>query len=359
MRVSATVISGFLGAGKTTLIRRLLSEASGNRHFALIVNEFGDVGVDGETLASCGEARCGEDDIIELTNGCICCTVADDFLPSMRKLLARDPVPDHIIIETSGLALPQPLVQAFSWQDIRTKVMLDGVITVVDGAALAEGVVASDLTALEAQRQADPELDHETPIDELFIDQVSAANILIITKSDLIKESQLAEVKVRLEAITEGNTPIIVANNLGGELETIFGLGLEDEAFARSNKSHHHHDHDDDHHGHDHDHDHDAFHSVVLKLPVFDDSEHVTARLKEAASKHDLLRAKGFVAIKDKSVPFAVQAVGQRVEGYFGGSGLDVNGSGRLVLIGLKETDMSAIARMLGGEVVTDAPLTH
>ena len=355
MRVSATVISGFLGAGKTTLIRRLLSEASSERHFALIVNEFGDVGVDGETLASCGEARCGEDDIIELTNGCICCTVADDFLPSMRKLLARDPVPDHIIIETSGLALPQPLVQAFSWQDIRTKVMLDGVITVVDGEALAEGMVASDLGALEAQRQADPELDHETPIDELFIDQVSAANILIITKSDLIKESQLAEVKARLEKITEGNTPVLVANNLNGELETIFGLGLEDEAFARSKNSHHHHDEEE----HDHEHDHDAFNSVVLKLPVFDDSEHVTARLKEAVSKYDLLRAKGFVAIKDKSVPFAVQAVGRRVEGYFGGSSLDANGSGRLVLIGLKETDMSAIARMLGGEVVADAPLTH
>ena len=353
MRVSATVISGFLGAGKTTLIRRLLSEASGDRHFALIVNEFGDVGVDGETLASCGDARCGEDDIIELTNGCICCTVADDFLPSMRKLLARNPAPDHIIIETSGLALPQPLVQAFSWQDIRTKVMLDGVITVVDGAALAEGMVASDLKALEAQRQADPELDHETPIDELFIDQVSAANILIITKSDLINASQLAEVKTRLEKITEGNTPVLVANNLGGDLETIFGLGLEDEAFARSKNSHHHHDHDDD-----HDHDHDAFHSVVLKLPIFDDSEHVTARLKEAASKHDLLRAKGFVAIKDKEIPFAVQAVGQRVEGYFGGR-LNADESGRLVLIGLETTDMSAIARMLGGEVVTDAPLTH
>ena len=151
MRIPATVITGFLGAGKTTLIRRLIEQADGRR-LALIVNEFGDVGVDGEVLASCGVENCSADDIIELANGCICCTVADDFLPSMQKLLEQVPAPDHIIIETSGLALPQPLVQAFAWPDIRQRVMLDGVVTVVDGAALADGMVAADLNALEAQR---------------------------------------------------------------------------------------------------------------------------------------------------------------------------------------------------------------
>ena len=187
-RIPATVITGFLGAGKTTLIRRLIEEADGRR-LALIVNEFGDVGVDGDVLAACGSPNCAEEDIIELANGCICCTVADDFLPSIQSLLAQTPPPDHII-ETSGLALPQPLVQAFSWPDIRSRVMLDGVVTVVDGAALAAGEVVADADALEAQRQADPELDHETPVDELFHDQVAAANLLIVSKSDLISADE-------------------------------------------------------------------------------------------------------------------------------------------------------------------------
>ncbi|HCD49488.1 MAG TPA: cobalamin biosynthesis protein CobW, partial [Alphaproteobacteria bacterium] len=244
MRIPATVITGFLGAGKTTLIRRLIEQADGRR-LALIVNEFGDVGVDGEVLASCGVENCSADDIIELANGCICCTVADDFLPSMQKLLEQVPAPDHIIIETSGLALPQPLVQAFAWPDIRQRVMLDGVVTVVDGAALADGMVAADLNALEAQRQADPELDHETPVDELFRDQVAAANILIVSKGDLIDGAAGERVTGRLNALTDGTTPVMITRGDTAPLKAIFGLGLEDEAFARSEHfDHHHHHHD-------------------------------------------------------------------------------------------------------------------
>ena len=102
-KIPATVITGFLGAGKTTLIRNLLQNAGGKR-IALIINEFGDLGVDGDVLKGCGAEACSEDDIIELTNGCICCTVADDFIPTMSKLLERENRPDHIVIETSGLA---------------------------------------------------------------------------------------------------------------------------------------------------------------------------------------------------------------------------------------------------------------
>ena len=145
-RIPATVITGFLGAGKTTLIRNIIMQANGKR-LALIVNEFGDIGMDGDMLQECGADSCSAEDIIELANGCICCTVADDFLPSIQSLLAQTPPPDHIIIETSGLALPQPLVQAFSWPDIRSRVMLDGVVTVVDGAALAAGEVVADADA--------------------------------------------------------------------------------------------------------------------------------------------------------------------------------------------------------------------
>ncbi|MEM7427452.1 MAG: GTP-binding protein, partial [Pseudomonadota bacterium] len=137
-KIPATVITGFLGAGKTTVIRNLLEKANGRR-IALIINEFGDVGVDGEVLKGCGEETCREEDVVELANGCICCTVADDFIPTMSKLLDRSEPPDHIVIETSGLALPQPLVRAFNWPEIRSRVTVDGVVTVVDSAAVSEG----------------------------------------------------------------------------------------------------------------------------------------------------------------------------------------------------------------------------
>ena len=207
-RIPATVITGFLGSGKTTLIRNIITQANGKR-LALIVNEFGDIGMDGAMLEDCGAESCSADDIIELANGCICCTVADDFLPSMQQLLAQEPRPDHIIIETSGLALPQPLVQAFNWPDIRNQVMLDGVVTLVDGPALADGGVAHDLAALEAQRAADEELDHESPIDELFADQIGAANLIILSKADLLDEEAAARARATVEAQLEAPTPII------------------------------------------------------------------------------------------------------------------------------------------------------
>ena len=113
-KIPATIVTGFLGAGKTTLIRHLLENAGGRR-LALIINEFGDVGVDGEILRACGIESCPEENIVELANGCLCCTVADDFVPAIEALLARAAPPEHIIIETSGLALPKPLVKAFDW----------------------------------------------------------------------------------------------------------------------------------------------------------------------------------------------------------------------------------------------------
>jgi cobalamin biosynthesis protein CobW len=254
------------------------------------------------------------------------------------------------------------LVQAFAWPDIRQRVMLDGVVTVVDGAALADGMVAADLNALEAQRQADPELDHETPVDELFRDQVAAANILIVSKGDLIDGAAGERVTGRLNALTDGTTPVMITRGDTALLKAIFGLGLEDEAFARSEHfDHHHHHHDDDHdddhghddHGHDDHHDdhgHDAFHSVVLRLPMLDDHEAFIRNLTATVAEHGLLRAKGFLAIRGKALPLTVQAVGARVDSYFGGTLKD--DEGRLVLIGLKQTDMAAIASSLGGEMI-------
>ena len=205
-RIPATVVTGFLGSGKTTLIRNIIMKANGRR-LALIINEFGDIGMDGAMLEECGADSCGAEDIIELANGCICCTVADDFLPSMQQLLAQTPRPDHIIIETSGLALPQPLVQAFNWPDIKAQVMLDGVVTLVDGPALASGGVAHDLAALEAQRAADEELDHESPIDELFSDQIGAANLIVLSKADMLDADGMARARAVVEAQLAEPTP--------------------------------------------------------------------------------------------------------------------------------------------------------
>ena len=367
LRIPATVITGFLGAGKTTLIRHLLENIGDksfapaknftpNKRFALIVNEFGDVGIDGKILSSCNAPNCREDDIIELANGCICCTVADDFLPVMQKLLASTPPPDHIIIETSGLALPQPLVQAFGWHDIKTKVMLDGVVTVIDGLALASDDLVLDYDALETQRKNDPEIDHLTPIEDLFHDQVAAANMLVISKTDRLKPPQIKHVQDKIKKLTQGKTPILLTGQDNIPLKTLFGLGLEDEAFARSrNANHHHHDdhghhheHDEHHHDHDHDgHDHDEFLSVVLSIPQIDDHLAFAQNLKHLAVEHNLLRAKGFLKIAGKAVPLVVQAVGPNVDHYFGGT--LTSDEGRLVLIGLKNTDMSRIASALGG----------
>lgn len=187
-RVPCTVVTGFLGAGKTTLVRHLLENAGGKR-IAIIVNEFGDIGIDGEILKGCGIETCPEENIVELANGCICCTVADDFVPALDQILSRTPKVDHILIETSGLALPKPLVQAFQWPTVKSRVTVDSVVAVVDGPALAEGRVANDMDALQAQRAMDETLDHDDPVEEVFEDQIACADLIILSKNDLMDEA--------------------------------------------------------------------------------------------------------------------------------------------------------------------------
>jgi len=196
-KIPATIVTGFLGSGKTTMIRHMLQNAGGRR-IALIINEFGDLGVDGDILKGCGDETCSEDDVMELSNGCICCTVAEDFVPTMEKLLARDNPPDHIVIETSGLALPQPLVRAFNWPAISTRVTVDGVVTMVDGAAVAEGRFAHNVAAVDAQRKQDENLDHETPLSELFEDQIACADMIVINKTDLIDQAAASQLATTL-----------------------------------------------------------------------------------------------------------------------------------------------------------------
>src|SRR5438477_6556077 len=189
-RIPCTIVTGFLGAGKTTLIRHVLANAGGRR-LAVIVNEFGDIGIDGEILKGCGDASCPEENIVELANGCLCCTVADEFVPALDAILSRQPPVEHIVIETSGLALPKPLVQAFQWPAIKSRVTVDGVIAVVDAAAIAAGQVAADLDALARQRAADPSLAHDDPVEEVFEDQISCADLVVLNKRDLLDGASL------------------------------------------------------------------------------------------------------------------------------------------------------------------------
>jgi cobalamin biosynthesis protein CobW len=333
-RIPATIITGFLGAGKTTLIRRLLQNPGG-RKIALIVNEFGDVGFDGQVLADCGSEACGADDIIELSNGCICCTVADDFLPAMERILNRKTLPDHIVIETSGLALPQPLVKAFAWPSVKNRVTVDGVVTVVDAAAVAEGRVASDEAKLAEQRARDLSLEHDDPVEELFEDQIRCADLILISKADLVNEAGLQRVEA---AIGEDRRPaartIRVANGVL-PADILLGQAAEAEADSDSRKSHH------ELAGEEHEHD--DFDSFVLEITAMNRAD-FESRVAAAMAVEGVLRIKGVVGMNGRA-PLAVQAVGPRVEAWFVADGSRKPG---LVVIGLKDLDRAAVEAALG-----------
>ena len=237
-KIPVTVITGFLGAGKTTLVRHLLAHAKGKR-IALIINEFGELGVDKEILAGCGDETCREEDMIELSNGCICCTVADEFIPTIQALLEREDRPDHIVIETSGLALPQPLIRAFNWPEIKSEVTIDGVVTVADAAALSEGRFANDEQAVDALRSADAMLDHETPLGELFEDQLIAADMVILNKADLVTDTQLDTIEAHLKAEMRPGTGVVRARNGHVDVAALLGMGLSTEDNLAGRESHH------------------------------------------------------------------------------------------------------------------------
>jgi cobalamin biosynthesis protein CobW len=356
-KIPATVVTGFLGAGKTTLIRHMLQNAGGKR-IALIINEFGDLGVDGEILRSCGIENCRDEDIVELSNGCICCTVADDFIPTMELLLGRDDPPDHIVIETSGLALPQPLVRAFNWPGISTRVTVDGVVTVVDGKAVAEGRFAHDEAAVDAQRAADEGLDHETPLSELFEDQIACADMIVVNKADLLGESEATALAARIKSEAREGVQVLRSTMGALPVEILLGQGAAAEAdMAARGEVHHHHDHDHDHdddddddddhddHDHHHDHGHDEFESFVVTRGEIGDPAAFAAQVAAVIRAHDILRLKGFAAVTGKPMRLTLQAVGPRVDHYFDRPA--ENRETRLVVIGEKGLDRAAIESAL------------
>jgi cobalamin biosynthesis protein CobW len=341
-KVPTTVITGFLGAGKTTLIRHLLQNAKGRR-LALIINEFGDVGVDAELVKGCNDKACPEDDIVELANGCICCTVADDFLPTMQKLLDRPNPPEHIIIETSGLALPKPLVKAFQWPDIRARATVDGVIALIDADAVAAGRFATDEAALAAARAADPNLDHDSPLEELFEEQLGCADMVVLNKTDLVDADALADVERLVLAETRGGVRIVRADHGAVDVAALLGLtaAAEDDLDSRPS-------HIDD----GEEHDHDDFDSFVLTGGAVADPAPLLTAIGEAIGAHDILRVKGFVAVDGKPARLLVQAVGPRIQHHFDRAwkpGEPKRTS--LVVIGQKGLDRSAIEAVLKGIV--------
>ena len=341
-KIPATVITGFLGAGKTTLVRHLLQN-SGGRRIALIVNEFGDVGIDGDILKACGNDTCTEDDIIELSNGCICCTVADEFIPTIEKLLASPRRPDHIIIETSGLALPQPLVRAFNWPEIKSRVTVDSVITIVDGKALAEGRFADDEAAIAAQRAADPNVDHENPIQELFNDQLNSADMVLLNKSDLLSTAELMRISNDLKPRLRKGTSLVQTSQGVLDVAVLLGQKARAEDDMPNRLSTHEMEGETQH-------DHDDFITFIVDLPKALDQKALLTRITKTIEAHDILRLKGFANIPGSDARLLIQAVGPRANSYFDRTWLaNENRETRLVVIGEKTMNVAAITASLQG----------
>lgn len=323
-KIPVTVITGFLGSGKTTLIRHLMSNANG-RKFAVLVNEFGSQGVDGEILKSCADADCPEENIVELANGCICCTVADEFIPTMQRLLARDVRPDHILIETSGLALPKPLLKAFDWPEIRSRITVDGVIALADAEAVAAGRFAPNPASVEAQRAADNAVDHETPLSEVFEDQIACADIVLLTKADLAGETGIAAARKAIALEAPRPVPMLAVTDGAIDPRVILGLNAaaEDDLTARPS-----------HHDGEAEHEHDDFASLVVELPEVTDIDALIGAIGRLAREQNVLRAKGYLAVAGKPMRLLLQAVGERVRHQFDRPWGTAQRQSRLVLIG-------------------------
>ncbi|GAA4499212.1 cobalamin biosynthesis protein CobW [Gluconacetobacter tumulicola] len=340
-KIPVTIVTGFLGAGKTTLIRHLMTNPQGRR-LAVLVNEFGTLGVDGDILKSCADENCPAENILELANGCICCTVADDFIPAVERLMALPQRPDHILIETSGLALPKPLLKAFDWPSIRSRITVDGVIALADAEAVAEGRFAPDPVAVDAQRLADDSLDHDTPLAEVFEDQLSCADIVLLSKADLVDEACLDRARAAIAGIAPRPLPILPMRDGLIDPQVILGVGAAAEDDLGARPSHH--------DGHD-DHEHEDFDSVVIDLPEIAEPEALAEAVRTLAREQHILRVKGYVAISGKPMRMLLQAVGERVRAQYDRPWGTQARQTRLVVIAEHDhVDAGAIHAVLAGQ---------
>jgi G3E family GTPase len=239
-KIPVTVLTGYLGAGKTTLLNRILTENHGKR-FAVIVNEFGEIGIDNDLVVGADE------EVFEMNNGCICCTVRGDLIRIIEGLMRRKGRFDAIIVETTGLADPAPVAQTFFVdEEVGSRTMLDAVVTVADAKWLLDRLK----DAPEAKNQ------------------IAFADVILLNKTDLATPAQLREVEARIRAINPYAT-LHRTQKCAVPLDTVLGRGAFDlerileiePAFLQKDEGHHHHGHDhhhdhDHHHGHDHGHDH-------------------------------------------------------------------------------------------------------
>ena len=323
-KIPVTILTGFLGAGKTTLIRNLILKNK-SKKLAVIINEFGDLGVDGEIVKQCSDETCPEENILELANGCICCTVADDFIPTMKSLLEGQYIPEHILIETSGLALPKPLLKAFEWPEIRSRLTVDSVLAVVDAEAVVNGIFAPQMSTELEEKQNKTYVEHETPLSEVFEDQINCSDVVLLTKPDLVEN--ISDARNIIIKEMERNVPILEVQNGDIGADVILGVNAAAETDLDNRRSHH--------DGFD-DHEHDDFDTFSISVPKILDIEKFKIVLETLIRKHDILRIKGFLRVESKPLNLLVQGVGKRLSVNFTDTKIPVENTGNLVFIGEK-----------------------
>ena len=323
-KIPVTILTGFLGAGKTTLIRNLILRNK-SKKLAVIINEFGDLGVDGEIVKQCSDETCPEENILELANGCICCTVADDFIPTMKSLLEGQYIPEHILIETSGLALPKPLLKAFEWPEIRSRLTVDSVLAVVDAEAVVNGIFAPQMSNELEEKQNQTYVEHETPLSEVFEDQINCSDVVLLTKPDLVEN--ISDARNIIIKEMERNVPILEVQNGDIGADVILGVNAAAETDLDNRRSHH--------DGFD-DHEHDDFDTFSIFVPKILDIEKLKIVLETLIRKNDILRIKGFLRVESKPLNLLVQGVGKRLSVNFTDTKIPVENTGNLVFIGEK-----------------------
>ena len=323
-KIPVTILTGFLGAGKTTLIRNLILKNK-SKKLAVIINEFGDLGVDGEIVKQCSDETCPEENILELANGCICCTVADDFIPTMKSLLEGQYIPEHILIETSGLALPKPLLKAFEWPEIRSRLTVDSVLAVVDAEAVVNGIFAPQMSTELEEKQNQTYVEHETPLSEVFEDQINCSDVVLLTKPDLVEN--ISDARNIIIKEMERNVPILEVQNGDIGADVILGVNAAAETDLDNRRSHH--------DGFD-DHEHDDFDTFSITVPKILDVENFKLVLETLIRENDILRIKGFLRVESKPLNLLVQGVGKRLSVNFTDTKIPVENTGNLVFIGEK-----------------------
>ena len=323
-KIPVTILTGFLGAGKTTLIRNLILKNK-SKKLAVIINEFGDLGVDGEIVKQCSDETCPEENILELANGCICCTVADDFIPTMKSLLEGQYLPEHILIETSGLALPKPLLKAFEWPEIRSRLTVDSVLAVVDAEAVVNGIFAPQMSTELEEKQNQTYVEHETPLSEVFEDQINCSDVVLLTKPDLVEN--ISDARNIIIKEMERNVPILEVQNGDIGADVILGVNAAAETDLDNRRSHH--------DGFD-DHEHDDFDTFSISVPKILDIEKFKIVLETLIRENDILRIKGFLRVESKPLNLLVQSVGKRLSVNFTDTKIPVENTGNLVFIGEK-----------------------